>query len=258
MNDLSSSTPFGVGRVIQQTFALFFARFSTLFPMAFVPALALTLLSLASPGFAPPPVPVESGADVAAALPEMPSFGAFVTGVLGTVLSFFVVGFLCLVALDAVIGRSHTVGQYARQAARHILPIGVLGFLVAILTGIGALLLVVPGLYVAARFLPWVEAVVFEDAGWRGLGRAQELTEGYRWPLVGAVLAMMAVIVALAMFASAALFATQGSFLLALLVESLISAVFYMLFAIFTALVYARLREIKEGKTVAEIAASIG
>jgi hypothetical protein len=247
--------PLGTGRIIQQTFTLLFANFSTIFPMAFIPALALSALNLATVAMSPPPVPAEAAADIEMALP---GFGALFLGIVGTVLSFFIVGFLCLVALDAVIGRRHTVGEYARQAARHLLPIGVLGFLMAIMIGIGIALLIVPGLYLVARFLPWVEAVVFEDAGWKGLGRAQDLTEGYRWPLVGAVLAMMVVVILLAFLASGAVFAVEGSFVLALLVESVISALYYALLAIFTALVYARLREIKEGKTVAEIAASIG
>jgi uncharacterized membrane protein len=210
----------------------------------------------------PTPVPVEAGAgtgaDIAAALPEMPGFGALFLGMVGTVLSFFIVGFLCLVALDAVIGRRHTVAEYARQAARHLLPLGVLGFLVAVMTGLGLVLLIVPGLYVAARFLPWVEAVVFENAGWHGLSRAQELTEGYRWPLVGAVLAMAAVVLVLMMLAGAVLYAVESSVVLALLVEAVISAIYYALLAIFTALIYVRLREVREGRTAAEIAASIG
>lgn len=260
MNDLKPAL--GIGDIIQRSFALLFANFSTIFPMAFVPSLALAALNLAATAMSPPPVPLETGAgdvaDIAAAMPQMPGFGALFLGMVGTVLGFFVVGFLCLVALDAVIGRRHTVAEYARQSARHLLPIGVLGFLIAVMTGLGLVLLIVPGLYIAARFLPWVEAVVFENTGWRGLGRAQDLTEGYRWPLVGAVLAMVAVIVVLMLLASGALYAVENVLVLALLVEAVVSAIYYALFAIFTALVYVRLREIKEGRTAAEIAASIG
>ncbi|TPE50500.1 hypothetical protein [Amaricoccus solimangrovi] len=245
-----SSPPFGVGRVISQTFGLLFAKFSTVFPMAFVPAVALSLVNLVAERLSPAPAEGE--------LVAAPGFAGVLLGTLGMVLSYFVVGFLCLVALDAVIGRSHSVGQYARQAARQLLPIAVLGLAISLLAGLGFLLLIVPGLYVIARFLPWVEAVVFEDAGWRGLGRAQELTEGYRWPLVGAILLMGVATLVLVVLAGGALYAVETNAVLSLLVESLISAFYYALVSIFTALVYARLREIKEGATVEEIAASIG
>lgn len=260
MNDLKP--PLGIGAIIQRTFALLFANFSTIFPMAFIPSLALAALNLAVTSLSPPPVPVEAGADaaadIAAAMPEMPGVGAVFLGVAGMVLSFFIVGFLCLVALDVVIGRRHTVAEYARQAGRHLLPVAGLGILVAIMTGIGIVFLIVPSLYVAARFLPWVEAVVFENRGWHGLGRAQDLTEGYRWPLVGAILAMGGVLLVMMMLMGATLGAVESSFVLALLVDAVFSAIYYALLAIFTALVYTRLCEIKEGRTAAEIAASIG
>lgn len=247
-----SPPPLGAGRIVAQSFGLLLAKFSTVFPMAFVPALALSLLNRA----AWPAAPMAEGGE--AAMPAVPSFGALMLGSLSMVLSYFVVGVLCLVALDAVIGKTHSVGQYARQAARHLLPIAVLGIVISVLAGLGFALLIVPGLYVVARFLPWVEAVVFENSGWRGLGRAQELTEGYRWQLAGAVLLMGGVIVGLAMLAGSALYTVENNFALSVLVESFVSAIYYALFAIFTALVYARLREVKEGVSVEQIAASIG
>lgn len=261
----SSLPPLGAGRIVAQSFGLLFARFSTIFPMAFVPAVMLSLLNRA----AFPTAPVSEGAMTEGAnvpatgaeeamMPALPGFGQMMLGSLSMVLSYFVVGLLCLVALDAVIGKRHTVGQYARQAARQLLPIAVLGILISVLAGVGLALLIVPGIYVLARFLPWVEAVVFEDAGWRGLGRAQDLTEGYRWPLVGAVLLMGIVLVGLGMLAGAALYAVETNLALSLLVESIVSAVYHAIFAIFTALVYARLREVKEGMTVEQIAATIG
>lgn len=248
----ASLPPLGIGRLIAQTFRLFFARFTTLFPLAFVPALVLALLNWGVS--APIPADFDPATD---ALP-MPSWSEVILGLAGMVLGFFVIGFMCLAALDAVMGRSHTIGQYTRQAIRQLLPIGVLGILLSIAASLGAVFFILPGLYILARFLPWVETVVFEDAGWSGLGRAQDLTQGYRWPLVSAVILMALIVLALILLISPLLYLVAGSGLLSALLEAVVSGIYYALIAIFTALIYARLREVKEGKTIEQIAATIG
>ncbi|MER2510546.1 hypothetical protein [Amaricoccus sp.] len=247
--------PLGVFGLIAQTFRLFFARFGTLFPLAFVPALALALI-----GWAITPVVLPENFDPTVDVFPAPTFGDLLLGVLSMVIGFFVIGFMCLAALDAVMGRSHTIGQYTRQTMRQLLPIGVLGIALTVMAAIGGMLLIVPGLYVLARFLPWVESVVFEDVGWSGLGRAQQLTEGYRWPLVGAVLLMGVIVVTIIVAVSPIMLAVSGGglALATVLLEAVISGLYYALIAIFTALIYARLREIKEGMTIAQIAATIG
>lgn len=244
--------PLGVGRLIGQTFRLFFARFGTLFPLAFVPALVLGLLNWGVS--APLPADFNPATDP---LP-VPSWGELILGLASTVVGFFVIGFMCLAALDAVMGRSHTIQQYTRQAIRQLIPIGVLGILLSIGAGLAAIFLIVPGLYVLARFLPWVEAVVFEDAGWSGLGRAQDLTEGYRWPLVGAVVLMALAVVVLMLLTLPLFYMAASLGLLSALLQAVISGAYYALIAIYTALIYARLREIKEGLSIEQIAATIG
>lgn len=244
--------PLGVAGLITQTFRLLFARFGTLFPLAFVPALVLSLLSWGTS------VPLPADFDPAVDPLPLPSFAEIITGLLSTVMGFFIIGFMCLAALDAVIGKTHTIGEYTRQTLTQILPIGVLGVLVSIMVGIGAIFFVLPGLYVLARYLPWVEAVVFENAGWSGLGRAQRLTEGYRWPLVGAVVAMGAIVIVIVLVVSPVVFMLAGSGILLALFEAVVAGFYYALIAIFTALVYARLREVKEGMTIPQIAATIG
>ncbi len=250
--DAAPRPPLGVFALTGQTFRLLFANFATLFPLAFVPALALALLNWAAM-----PRLAEDFDPALDAFP-MPGVGDFVLGLLGTVIGFFVIGFMCLAALDAVMGRTHTIAQYTQQALRQIVPIGVLGVLLSIAAALGAVFFIVPGLYILARFLPWVEAVVFEDVGWGGLSRAQDLTEGYRWPLVGAVLLMGAIVVTIIVAISPIVFALAGSGLVVVLLEAVVTGFYYALIAIFTALIYARLREVKEGMTIPRIAATIG
>ncbi len=240
-------TPLGVLRLIGDSFRLLGAQFGFLFPLAFVPALALSALThvIAGPAMTgDPAAPMTLGLAEAAVL--------FVD----VMVSFVVTGVMCLAALDAVLGKRHTVAQYLRQTLRHLAPIVGLGLLVAIATGLGVVLAVLPGLYVVARYLPWTPAVVFENAGWSGLARGQSLTEGYRWPLVGAV-ALMGLIVTAILLVAGPLMVAAGGGMAGVLVEGAFTAVYYALIAVFTALVYIRLREIRDGLSPADIAATI-
>jgi hypothetical protein len=247
MADSRSTAPaLGVFALIARSIRLLGAQFGFLFPLAFVPALALSALTYA---FADP-APLDP-----AAAPRL-SVAEGVVLFVDVMASFVITGVMCLAALDAVLGKRHTVSEYLRQTLRHIAPIVGLGLLVSIATGIGALLLILPGFYVVARYLPWTPAVVFENAGWSGLGRGQSLTEGYRWPLVGAVL-LMGVIVTIILLAAGPAIVAVGEGLAGVLVEGAFTAFYYALIAVFTALVYIRLREIKDGMSAADIAATI-
>jgi hypothetical protein len=242
----------GVLGLIGESLRLLGAHFFRLFPMAFVPALALALLAWAS-GTAEPfgaePDPFGGGT----------AGWRFVTILLDVVVGFVVTGMMCLAAIDALIGKRHTFGQYLAQTTRHIAPIVVLGGLLYLMAAIGLALFILPGLYIMARFWPWIAAVVFENAGWSGLGRGQELTEGYRWPLAGALALYLLLIVVVAIFLAPFLaFGVAAGPLLLLPIEAAITAIFYALVAVFTALVYARLREVREGMTRDDMAATIG
>ncbi len=237
--------PLGVLGLIGRSFKLLGAQFGFLFPLAFVPAAALAALSYLL-------IPDEAELARGAA-----GFGAFLAIFLNVVIGFIVTGVMTLAGLDAALGKRHTVVEYLSQTMRHIGAIVVLGVLLSIATGLGMLLLVVPGLYVVARFLPWAPAVVFENAGWSGLTRAQDLTEGYRWPLVGAAL-LLGLVIIVALLAFGPVFAMSvGSPPLAILIEGVLTGLYYALIAVFTALVYLRLREILEGISAREIAEEI-
>jgi len=241
--------PLGVVGLIGRSFRLLAGQFGFLFPLAFVPAVALSALSYLFAGFG-------AAEDPAAADPLSLGFAGAAVLFLDVLVSFVITGVMCLAALDAVLGKRHTVSEYLQQTLRHLGPIVGLGLLVAIATGFGVVLLIVPGLYVMARYLPWTPAVVFENAGWSGLGRGQELTEGYRWPLVGAVALMAVIVTAILLVVGPLLFAV-GDGLVAVLLEGAFTAVYYALIAVFTALAYIRLREIKDGMSPADISATI-
>lgn len=241
--------PLGATALIGRSLRLFFGNLGFLFPLAFVPSLALTALAyLLGDPLGNPEASLEFG--------PAEALSVFLNIMAGFVLT----GVMCLAGLDVSLGKRHTVGEYVRQTMRHIWPIVALGVLLSAATGLGVVLLIVPGLYITARYLPWAPAIVFENAGWSGLGRAQELTEGRRWPLVGLIL-VMAVMVLAALLAAGLLLGTvaaQGSLILAVLIEAALAGLYYALIAVFVAQVYLRLRELREGAGLTEIAESIG
>lgn len=247
MADNPANPPLGVLGLIGSSLRLLAAQFAFLFPLAFVPALALSALTYA---FAGPAMTSDPAAPMALSVAEG------VVLFVDVMVSFVITGVMCLAALDAVLGKRHTVAEYLRQTLRHIGPIVGLGLLVAIATGAGVLLLLLPGLYVVARYLPWTPAVVFENAGWSGLGRGQSLTEEYRWPLVVAV-ALMGLIVTAILLIAGPLMVAAGGGVAGVLIEGAFTALYYALIAVFTALVYIRLRAIKDGLGATEIAATI-
>ncbi|MBP7241537.1 hypothetical protein [Amaricoccus sp.] len=239
----------GIGRLALGSVALLLKNFGFLFPLAFAPALLLTLATYALLGGPAPDAAAVTGS------------GGFLAGALALALNlvvgFLVTGVMCLAGLDAALGKRHRLGEYLAQTMRHAGPLVVLGTLLSLATAIGIALLVLPGLYIAARWLPWAPAMLFENRGWDAMGRAQELTEGLRWPLALAVATMGLVVVALLLAVSPLLVAADGSIAVATLLEAALTAVYYGLVACFTALGYLRLRELREGLDAAAVAASI-
>lgn len=238
-----SAAPLGIGRLISDTLQLTLAGFGRLFLVALVPA----VLSAALAGTGDP----APGADVTA--------GALWAGVVDLVLGTLVTGVLCLGAIDVRLGRRHGIDQYLRQAARHFLPLLVFGLLLSVAMAIGIVFFVLPGLYVAARYLPYVPTTVFEDRGWQGTNRAEELTRGYRWPLVGTLvifgLLLAAFFVAIGLPLGYA--ATGLGVIVGIVAAGALTALAYVVFATFTTTVYLRLRELHEGATPADIAHEI-
>jgi hypothetical protein len=249
-----AAPPLGVLRLIGDTLRLLGAHFFFLFPIAFVPSLALVVVDLAAGTGEPIAIDPETGAPP----PDLNPVPYLISFLLNVVVASVISGVMCLAALDAVIGKRHTVGEYLRQTLRHLGPIVVLGTILYVLAGIGLVLFILPGLYVLARYWPWIATIVFEDAGWSGFSRAQELTEGYRLPLIGAIalFALLGAVILFFLMPFAALGAEAGA-VLHIPIAAAVSAIFYALIAVFIAMVYARLREIKEGMSPADIAATI-
>ncbi len=244
---------FGAASLVAQSLRQLVAQMGRLFPYAFVAALVVTVLGRWT-----------SDAGTAAFDPAASPLSVFTPTVLLVVLAWTLFsvaasGVLILVALDALLGTRHGLGQYVSQALRRILPLAVLTTLYGVAVGLASVFLIVPGLYVAARFYPLIPAVVFEDRGWSGLTRARDLTQGYRWAIAALILLVVVIAVVLVVGGGLVFGAIQpvgGG--IAFLGEVILNALSLAYTAILGALVYLRLRELNEGMSRADVAANIG
>jgi hypothetical protein len=111
-----------------------------------------------------------------------------------------------------------------------------------------------------------VPVAVIERQGFGSLRRSFELTRGFRWPIVGVmilffiigiVISLPAVGIAQALLSDEifSLFSSSAGRAAITVLELVTNGVVYAFGGIATGLVYARLREIKEGVGVEDIAA---
>jgi heme/copper-type cytochrome/quinol oxidase subunit 2 len=107
-----------------------------------------------------------------------------------------------------------------------------------------------------------VPAIVIDRAGFRAMGRSAALTKNYRWPIIGALILMILciflVVFVIAFSAMAAIGLSGGVDTPSvlgpwLLAEAAFSAIAYGWLSITIALIFARLKEIKEGVSVSDL-----
>ncbi len=256
MTDTTLSQPtasLGVGSIIGESFSILLKHFIQVVIVGFVPNLIGFLISGLLVGF---------GAALGIQPQEFTGPGSAVANVLSILVSMVVysitTALLVQLAYDAKLSRPVQLGRYFGPALSAVVPLAILSIVVSILVGIGLVLLVVPGLWVYAVFAVMAPAVVIERAGFGGLGRSKYLTKEYRWPILGAlVLAIIcATIINIVALFVVGLVASAGSIgmVIGIILFAAISTVGAGFLSILVALIYSRLREIKEGVSVDQIA----
>ncbi|MEL6689054.1 MAG: hypothetical protein AAFP28_01940 [Pseudomonadota bacterium] len=270
MTDTSSAmpkAPLGVGKIISEAFSILFSNFVKVLILGFLATFLGFIINGLIVGF-----PAAAGMPDPATLgdPNTIVVGTVVSSIINIVIYGFVTAMLIQLAYDAKLGRNGSIGEYISGALPALFPIVVLSIVVSILSGIGALALIIGAFWVYAVFYVFAPAAVIEGTGFGSLGRSAGLTKEYRWPIVGLFLVMLIIVFiiqlvvggifgAVLLTGGDPLAAVQngistGSAILFGLVVSLISGLAYGLSGIAVALVYARLREIKEGVAVDQIA----
>lgn len=241
----------GVFALARDGFRLFFANIGRFFTYAFLPGLILAAMNAyLFAGLETAPV------DPAASPIFSVSAGKILVFLVSTLLHYLVLSVLSLLAIDLLLGLDHKASQYIGQAVRHLLPIVILSTLYTIAIGVGAALFIVPGLYLAAKYYVFAQATLFENLGWSGLGRASDLSKGYRWPLVGFILVVTIVFILVAGVLVEALAAQIGGGI-AFLIDVLVQTIALGLYACLAGVTYLRLRRLTDEMTLEQIARTV-
>ena len=155
--------------ILNQIFAIYTANAGVLLPVAFWLFLVVAIVNgLAGTSLAWFPIVV------------------FVTTAIGTLYQGIVVGLV----RDVQDGRRDTAAMdLVRAVVPVLVPLVVAGILAGFAIGIGFVLLIAPGLYLAAIWAVIAPAIVIERTGAiAAFGRSRELVRGNGWTVLGVVL----------------------------------------------------------------------
>jgi len=152
-------------------------------------------------------------------------------------------------------------GDCIRYAAGRFGRLFGLALLSNIIIIVGLILFIIPGLFLMTMFAVSVPALLAERLSVSAsLSRSSALTKGYRWPVFG-LLALVILGMLAAAFAAGIVIAlifpnaVDAEFGLVDIVIWLWTGLYYAVLSVITATIYYRLREIKEGLGIEQLAA---
>jgi uncharacterized membrane protein len=234
---------FRVGDVFGRSFELFARRFLPFFGLtvvAYLPSYALTFL-VGNP---------EAGSGLVGLI-------SFIATVVCGALASAAVTYGVVQELR---GRRFTFSESLGIALRRAVPMIGVGLCVGLLVGLGAVLLIIPGLIALCVYYVAAQACVVERTGViASLKRSAALTKGHRWQIFGIVLVLVVVNIGVALLLGvlvAVLFAaaTPGFLTISGLVGGVWQAFVAAFGAVLGGVLYFRLRSVKEGFDIDQIA----
>jgi hypothetical protein len=260
--------PLGIGTILSDTFKYFFQKaliaigFSIIFNIVAIAIMLAIMGAILGVSFLPVLLGDQAAIDPAMFAGVGVILAAIGMGVMITVIYAVLNAFMIQLAYDARIGAPVEIGRYLSVAFRNIIPITIniiivgLVMLVAFIPiGLLGLVNVWVTTIVAIPLMLWVfacvsmviPAVLYDNSGFGAVARSFRLTKDYRWPMIGASILFFII-----MFIASIIIAIPAAFLgdiVGGIVQLVLNASFGGLMAFFTAMIYARLKEIKDGVT---------
>lgn len=163
-------------------------------------------------------------------------------------------GVTTVLASNVYLEQPVDVAEAFRQVLRRIIPLVVVSLVVVFLVAVGAVLFLLPALYVIARFYAVRQAVMLEGAGvGRAMARASQLSKGSKWHILATLFFIAVLTIAVDVGVSMFL-ARLPSRVLINLVSTALAVVIGPLFGITETVLYYDLRIRKEGFDVEYLA----
>ncbi|MHA3914211.1 hypothetical protein [Halovulum sp. GXIMD14793] len=279
--------PLNVGDVLGQTFATTFNRFPVLFAITVLPGLGLAAANAElQQRFLMLAKQLSSSALVEFALQ------ALFLGVLSAAATVAAAGFVVLCAAELMFGKrlqplDHflhllralpvLLGTITASLIVACLPFAALAGIYYVMPGLLRLIWLPPtltflialagALYLMARMWVALPSVLIGGDGFNSISRSTWLTKGYRWPIFGAILLLLVLDLIIVFVASVGLgllmqsvFGLSIDFNAAFSPEVLglntaVYSLILILMSVFTVQLYSRLREVKEGLGLGDVAA---
>lgn len=247
---------FDMGRVATETFGLIGRNFVPFF----VPSLVFAGLPALVVLFLQPMLQPAPGATLG-----MEFVIGFIVVLLITMAgAYILMGALTKASIDDLSGKGVSIGSALSAGLASLLPLLGLGIIVGLGVGFGFILLIVPGVMLAMRWIVSAPTLVAERKGvFDSMGRSAILTKGHRWAIFGIVVIYFIAVMIVSMVvqfttigdpAALARGDFSGSVILYLIVQPILQAVASMISTVGAAVIYFELRRIKEGVGVTELA----
>ena len=249
---------FSVVDVIKTTLAVYFNNLPAFLPLSLVvlaPTFLIVLLPESS-SFNDPPIPPDPDADPVAAWEAM--FPYYIVS-----LREGLVGMLCGLLLHAALAYGvvrHLRGAHAGflallvQFAGYAVTVLAVAVIVTVATSIGFLLLIVPGVWLTMVLWVALPALVVERSGLRAIARSAELTRGFRFPIFGLAVILVAAQLVVGSVADWIVSATLTDGLLTWCAMQFVVVLMSGIYATAVAVTYHDLRVLKEGADTRSVA----
>jgi len=180
-----------VGDILTDAFNLYGKYWSVLVPIVAVVAIPLSLIQYAITRYSfTRRVILHPNGTITISSGFWRAVGSgFLIWVIGVLITMIVVGAITRATAGIFVGQRATLeGAYQFGLAR-LWSILLVSFLVAIIVGVGFILLIIPGLIALTRLISAIPALVVEDRrGTTALVRSNDLVRGYSWPVFGTYL----------------------------------------------------------------------
>ena len=249
---VSALRPRSVTEIVDTSFQIFRAHAGQMVmcsAIAYVPVVLLQLLVVGDPARFESLDPSQAG----------PMVAVMMQSALVAVLSYTLMSaVLTICASQAYLGEEVDVGAAVRGALSRLVTVLLVSLIVSTMIFVGFMFLLLPAMYVTARFFAINPAVLLEGCGvLDALSRSSELSRGRKWHVLN-TLGLVLLIYFLVYFGVALVMQVVDNFVLRTIIGALVTIGIYPIVAICNVLLYYDARIQSEGLDIELMASALG